>query len=213
VPPGKLQLTVPSRLSAKDLGHTLAVHQKHILQRLQILKKAAAYWQDQRNSKLLFSGAWYPLEIKSYLDIPSPTLHFDSRKFHYRFSVQHPEHQHNDMLAQVLAQWRQDYAKTAIPLLVQQLASEMNCQFAKVRIRNHRSLWGSCSTKKNVQLNWRIILLPQSIARYICVHELAHTLHHNHGKLFWQMVKRYDTNYITHRKWLRQYGWQFFVWG
>lgn len=62
------------------------------------------------------------------------------------------------------------------------------CNLRKVFIKNHRSRWGSCSSKGNLNFNYRLLFLPPQLADYIVVHELCHLRHMNHSKKFWELV-------------------------
>jgi predicted metal-dependent hydrolase len=63
-----------------------------------------------------------------------------------------------------------------------------NFNFGRISIKNHRSLWGSCSKKGNLNFNYRIINLPAPLADYIVVHELCHLKELNHSANFWKLV-------------------------
>ncbi|HEY0964560.1 MAG TPA: M48 family metallopeptidase [Candidatus Paceibacterota bacterium] len=58
----------------------------------------------------------------------------------------------------------------------------------RVAIRNQRRCWGSCSAKKNLNFNYKILFLPEHLRDYIIVHELCHLVEMNHGKKFWDLV-------------------------
>lgn len=57
-----------------------------------------------------------------------------------------------------------------------------------IRIKNHRRVWGSCSSKKNLNFNWRIVSLPPELTDYVILHELCHTVHLNHSPAFWALL-------------------------
>ncbi len=61
-------------------------------------------------------------------------------------------------------------------------------EWKRVAIRNQRSRWGSCSSLKNLNFNYKIVFLPESLQDYIIVHELCHLAHLNHGQPFWDLV-------------------------
>ena len=68
----------------------------------------------------------------------------------------------------------------------------------QVRFKRLKSRWGSCSSKNNINLNYRMIQLPPAAIDAILVHELAHLSHLNHGPLFWQLVHQYIPDYQDH---------------
>lgn len=67
--------------------------------------------------------------------------------------------------------------------------------YKRVAIRNQRSRWGSCSSKQNLNFNYRIVFLPESLVDYIIVHELCHLAEFNHSAAFWNHVARAIPDY------------------
>jgi predicted metal-dependent hydrolase len=61
-------------------------------------------------------------------------------------------------------------------------------KYDRVSIRNQRSRWGSCSSKGNLNFNFRIVTLPIHLVDYIIVHELCHLRQFNHSQKFWDLV-------------------------
>ncbi|MBI2644008.1 MAG: M48 family metallopeptidase [Candidatus Wildermuthbacteria bacterium] len=70
-----------------------------------------------------------------------------------------------------------------------------NLQFHTVRIKNHRTIWGSCSDKKNLNFSYKLLFLPKHIADYIIVHELCHLEAFDHSEKFWKLVGRAVPHY------------------
>lgn len=78
-----------------------------------------------------------------------------------------------------------------------------NFEYKRVAIRNTRSRWGSCSSKKNLNFNYRIMLLPPELQDYLIVHELCHLEEMNHGPQFWSLVAEQVPDYKERIKSLR----------
>jgi len=81
----------------------------------------------------------------------------------------------------------------------------------KISIKNQKTLWGSCSSKKNLNFNIRLIMMPDYVIDYVIVHELCHLIHFNHSKEFWKKVEEIIPNYIEVRKYLKQNGGDFYL--
>jgi predicted metal-dependent hydrolase len=76
----------------------------------------------------------------------------------------------------------------------------LNVTPGRIAIRDQRSRWGSCSTKGNLNFNYRIFFLPIELVDYIIVHELCHLLEFNHGEQFWNHVARILPDYPLRRE-------------
>ena len=76
-----------------------------------------------------------------------------------------------------------------------------NFEINRVAIKNTSTRWGSCSSKKNLNFNYKIIYLKPELADYLIVHELCHLGQLNHSKKFWELVAKTIPNYkeINHK--------------
>lgn len=72
--------------------------------------------------------------------------------------------------------------------------------YSRVRIRNQRSRWGSCSSSKTLSFHYKILFLPLNLAHYLIVHELCHLQEMNHSKRFWELVSKTYPDYKEVRK-------------
>ena len=75
----------------------------------------------------------------------------------------------------------------------------------RVTIRNQSTRWGSCSRRKNLNFNYKIVLLPSELSDYIVVHELCHLSQMNHGKKFWDLVALQIPDYKDRVNKLKKY--------
>lgn len=66
---------------------------------------------------------------------------------------------------------------------------KLGFKFSAINIKDQKTCWGSCSKKKNLNFNWRIVLLPDHLADYIVVHELCHLKEFNHSRRYWNLVQ------------------------
>lgn len=73
----------------------------------------------------------------------------------------------------------------------------------RVSIKNHKSRWGSCSAKGNLNFNYKLVYLPLEVVDYVVVHELCHLKEFNHSKSFWALVAQRIPQYVEVRRMLR----------
>ena len=108
----------------------------------------------------------------------------------------------------VFQSWYRQQAKLWIIERVKFFAELHQLPYEQIKITSARTRWGSCSPKNTLSFSWRLMLTPPEVIDYVIIHELAHTVHHNHSKRFWSLVEKFLPDYKARRKQLRQYGQQ-----
>ena len=86
---------------------------------------------------------------------------------------------------QLLEKFFKDYARYYLQQRLNQLSKEFTLPYKRLTIRAQKTRWGSCSSKKNINLNYRLLFIEKKLLDYILLHELVHTVHMNHSKAFW----------------------------
>lgn len=79
-------------------------------------------------------------------------------------------------------------AKRILPERVSDLAEQFGFQFSDVKIQSGKTRWGSCSSKKSINLSLYLLLLPEHLMDYVILHELCHTVEMNHSDRFWKLM-------------------------
>ena len=105
---------------------------------------------------------------------------------------------HNKVL-----KWYRQESLSHFEKLVSELAPLMDLKPSKnVKVRDYKRRWGSCDHQGNLSFNWRLIMAPEVVSRYVVVHELAHRHEFNHSPRFWQIVAHHHPNWQNQRDWL-----------
>lgn len=92
-----------------------------------------------------------------------------------------------------------------LPVRLRELAALHGLTVSRVSVRNQRSRWGSCSPAGHVCLNWRLVLMPESVRDYVLIHELMHLRRLDHSRHFWRLVEHACPDYQQSRRWLRDH--------
>lgn len=95
-------------------------------------------------------------------------------------------------------------AEKYISLKTKELSIKMDLEYKQIFYKQQKTRWGSCSSQKNLNFNWRLVHAPPKVINYVIIHELAHLKHLDHSSAFWNLVKRYDPAYTQHRGWLKR---------
>jgi predicted metal-dependent hydrolase len=83
--------------------------------------------------------------------------------------------------------------KTAKARLIErldELSQKHGLPYNRVFVKRQKTRWGSCSLKKNINLNIQLTALPEALMDYAIVHELVHTKILNHSRDFWDELER-----------------------
>lgn len=201
---GEVVISTAKRTSLKEI--LKAVEEKQAWLSRHLEKARAGFEDADPLQRVYFFGTRYPLHFsagtgKRYsvsfaeeqglfvVTIPAEELHPDLRP-----PVEH-----------ALAVWLRRKAGERFRLAAEKISSEVGIGYEKIFIRNQRTRWGSSSARGNISLNWRTIMAPPEVQRYLIIHELAHQRHLNHSARFWALVERHCPDYRAHESWLKQH--------
>lgn len=103
-------------------------------------------------------------------------------------------------------------AEMLLPRLMRH-AAQTGLQPVAADLSNAKTFWGVCRVRTGIRLNWRLIGAPDFVADYVCIHELCHLRHLNHGRDFWALVDRFTPHTAEAKNWLKRHGNELFVLG
>lgn len=95
----------------------------------------------------------------------------------------------------LLKKWlRQKSVNILLPWL-ERVSKDHGFTYNRGGVRFQRTRWGSCSTRKNINLNQALVFLRPELVEYLMIHELCHTVEMNHSKRFWGLVGEHCQDY------------------
>lgn len=92
-------------------------------------------------------------------------------------------------------------------------AHQLQVNINQITIKDVKTRWGSCSSRGNLNYNWRLIFAPDPILMYLCAHEVSHLVHMNHSPDFWAVVSGLCPHYKQARQWLKSHGASLYAYG
>ncbi|MEO6729492.1 MAG: M48 family metallopeptidase [Candidatus Dojkabacteria bacterium] len=153
----------------------------------------------EHNSRLLFLGEELSVEFSDKVFLKPRVLRNGNTIVVFKSeSKKHPK--------TILNEWLIERSRDHIADRVKFYAKNFNFQFKRVAIKDTVTRWGSCSSDKNLNFNWRLSFAPLKVLDYVIVHELCHTVHLNHSNSFWEEVERVMPEYKIAEKWLKING-------
>ena len=112
---------------------------------------------------------------------------------------------------QLIIEWLKLQANNFLRARLSFLSKRISIEFNSLTIKSYTARWGSCNIKGDIFLNWKLIMLPESVIDYVLIHELAHINVPNHSSEFWELVKKKDPNYCKSKRWLKDNGLSFIL--
>ncbi|MEX0933576.1 MAG: M48 family metallopeptidase [Candidatus Paceibacterota bacterium] len=93
-----------------------------------------------------------------------------------------------------------DKARMLIESKIERWNKIYDYSFKSIRIKNMTTRWGSCSTKGNLNFNYKLLFLSDEFVDYVVVHELCHLKEFNHSQNFWKLVEETIPQYKKIKK-------------
>lgn len=89
---------------------------------------------------------------------------------------------------------------------VQYYSDKTGVEYNQIFVKNVKTRWGSCSSKRNLNFNIKLIFCPMDVVEYLVVHEFCHLMQMNHSKKYWMEVEKLYPEYRKPAGWLKKNG-------
>ena len=179
-----LVVHAPKRIFEYQLNQVLQEKSHWILSKLRA--REANYiepvqWLDGEH--LLYLGGDVQLNIAQHSTSKAAT--FEQNKL--LIAQQDPKNQ--TLTCRKIVAWYKKQALLDFSRRLEIFAAKLNVPAPPLTLSNAKSRWGSCNSRGEVRLNWRLLQAPPHIINYVICHELAHLKQMNHSAKFWAVVE------------------------
>lgn len=149
-----------------------------------------------------YLGETYKLEIINNTKVKKPAVSMESGVM----ALYLPEAADKEKIKLFLKNWYISEARQLLEDRIKKYSSFIGVFPERLTIREQKTRWGSCSSKGNINFNWKLVMSPLEVVDYVVVHELCHLREMNHSEKFWRLVEAVIPQYKVYRKWLKDNG-------
>lgn len=198
---GEVVVVTPKRFSQRAVDRFVSEQQSWIEAQIQKIQQKKQFTETD-TTICIFGNKYQKKFVQDENITAGISIHNSS------FIINTPPHRHLDKKQQQdkIDRFLRNTAEKYIVPRTHQLGEKMSTTFGKITLRQQKTRWGSCSSKGNLNFNWRLVHAPTHIIDYVIIHELAHRTHLDHSTAFWNLVEKYDPDYHKHRGWLKRHG-------
>lgn len=192
---GELVVRAPNHLSRKKIEQLVMEHEQWIDRKKQeiLVRPKKVLLRLEEGECLLFQGSQYRL----HLDRASASVDLKEDQLLVPALSTVQERRNN------LEEWYRNQAKSILLPRLKALADQFGFAYAGGKITSATTRWGSCSGKNSICLSWHLVMVPPAVADSVIIHELCHTVFHDHSSSFWSLVEKVMPDYRQHREWLK----------
>jgi len=196
LPDKTVLIKVPLRISVKDITRFIDEHTGWIEKQLcHIATLPVNSKKKYKNGENFFYlGTLHTLEVGDFTEIMAKDNKILFPEF-LKFRIE-----------KELTSWYIKQAKALITEQVEWNATQMKTPYQSISFADTKSRWGACTHDNRLQFNWRLVMAPFLVIRYVVIHELVHTVEKNHSADFWSRVKVCSPSHKLQRKWLKEHG-------
>ena len=192
----KVIVRAPLKAPVNDILKFVRQKKNWIMEKQRVIKEQIRKQKPKlylSGETFLYMGKEYPLVFEREVNY---AFKFDGENFRANFECK-------SIIKEVFGKWYKLAAKKHISERISQISAATGLVYTGLRINSAKKRWGSCSSKRILNISYRLILTPEFIIDYIIIHELAHTLEMNHSKKFWKIVEKHCPDYKKAEKWLK----------
>lgn len=207
-PDGIVRVTSPEYIEDSYIYDVVYKRADWIISKLKLVKDMNNTILNKVYSKgdgIVYQGKEYKLKVIDE-DKVQEGIKLKCGEFEVRVNAELDDNEKEKHIREKLREWYKHEAFKVFKERTRFYSEILRLYPNNIRVKEQKSLWGSCSSKNNINFNWKLIMAPEAVLDYIVVHELCHLKHRDHSKNFWNLVEKIIPDYKEKRKWLKENG-------
>lgn len=190
-PSGTLTVRVPNHYSDIEVSDIITRHRNWIEQNVVKTKRKiekAGLDKFFKNKQVFFRGDLLDVMViitnKNKVELSKDRLIVYKRE--------------NIETKKLITNWLKERARDLFTEKLNHFSNTFGLSYQSLKLSNAKKRWGSCSSKKNINLSWRLVMAEDILIDSVILHELAHTVHMNHSSDFYDLLSRMNPDYLKH---------------
>jgi predicted metal-dependent hydrolase len=200
VGPNGVDVVRPSGRNGDHVSTFLHRNEAWILDQLQRVERLRSVRrpEQRRVGAILFRGQQTRLRVETTVALTrGSAISFANGEIVIRRG-----HESRTPVARSLENWLRKQARKEIERNLSVLTLRLRQEPRRVYVMGQRTKWGNCSAGRNLSFNWRLILAPDFVLRYLVTHEAVHLAIPDHSAKFWLTVQSLCRETERAKQWL-----------
>jgi predicted metal-dependent hydrolase len=199
-----IEVIQPQARKSEEVMSFLRANEAWITSQLTRVERFRSVRKPQRNraGEILFRGELTPLRLEN-------RAHWRGANrivFEDGCIIIIKSHASQTPVSKSLKNWLRKQARTEIEYQVDVLTRKLKRFPQGIYVMSQRTKWGNCSALHNLSFNWRLIMAPDFVLRYLVTHEVVHLVVPDHSKKFWLTLRSICPDMEKAKQWLSANG-------
>lgn len=192
---GKVRVRAPRRMKQQEIDRFIQARQKWIEDKMHMVQSRprAAVHTLQEDEIFWYLGMPYLLTYSN----TAHAVQIQQDKIVVPYNT-------CELMQKTLLQWYKEQAKLTLAQRLSDVSKQTGLTCTGMKITSAKTRWGSCTAKNSLNFSWYLVMAPVQVIDAVVVHELCHTIQHNHSKSFWNEVYRIMPDYNMKHRWLNE---------
>lgn len=194
-----VDVVLPRSRTKEEACAFLRTNSRWLLEHIDRAERLRAVRRSQcHEATILYQGAETPVRVEDV-----PRLAGGNRVFHADGVIVIVRGKSSGLApAKSLENWLRRQARQEIRLHLDRVTARLRRSPGKVFVMGQRTKWGNCSPTSNLSFNWRLIMTPEFVLRYLVTHEAVHLAIPDHSQKFWLTVRSLCHETERAKQWL-----------